>query len=111
MYTEKCIREFNAISNALHRDISRLAGNDQEIAILVNGYIAYYAQQNIIIQVTDMSHYPGEAPGYDWSVVTYTWRETGQYIHITGVLPAPVSHFQLDYFYNISAYVDAMRRI
>jgi len=109
MYTDKCIREFHTISNSLWRDISRLAGHDQEIAILVDGYIVYYRQQNIVIEVTDMSH-SGAMAGSGATVV-YTTREGSQYIHISGMLPTPVSHFRLDYFYNISAYMEAMRGI
>jgi len=118
MYTDKCIREFQIISNALHRDISRLSGHTQEIAILADGYIAYYAQQNIIIQITDMSLNVGDMSNsvaeshiYTGATVIYTWRYSYQYIHISGMLPDPVSHFRLDYFYNISAYMEAMRRI
>ena len=110
MYTEKCIREFQTISHALHRDMSALAarGEISEIAILVDGYANYYRQHNIIIDVT---HTPHEAPTYTGAVVSYTWLETGQYIHITGPLPEPLTHFSLCYFYNITSYMDDMRSI
>jgi len=115
MYTEKCIREFQAISNALYRDIFALASRDDifanEIAILIDGYIAYYGQHNIIIEVTDLTHTLGEAPNYAGPVVMYSQRETGRYIHISGALPQPLAHLRLDYFYNITAYMDDMRSI
>jgi len=138
MYTDKCVREFHAISHSLWRDISRLEGRGQDIAILIDGYITYYLQHNIVLQVEDMSHMRADGHGeestvnsqreaeqgvnYDGqastvadqaagAVVRYDMRETGQYIHISGMLAPPISHFRLDYFYNISAYMEAMRRI
>jgi len=115
MYTDKCIREFQTISHALYRDLYTLAGRGQlyaqEIAILVDGYAIYFRQQNIIIEIMDLTLVPWYTPEYAGAVVTYSQRETGQYIHIFGALPEPLGHFRLDYFYNITAYMDNMRRI
>jgi len=112
MYTEKCIREFQTIAHALSRDLSVLAGQGQvfahEVNTLVYGYAAHYRQHDIIIEVVD-NILP--APAYTGAVVTYDIRATGTYIHISGPLPEPLSRFHLDYFYNISAYIEEMNRI
>jgi len=113
MYTEKCIREFYSISNALHRDLSRLTGQEQnfrgEITILLDGYALYFYQQEILIDITE-SH-PSDDEAYDGIMVSYITLETGQYIHITGILPEPLEHFRLFYYYNITDYIDDMNRI
>jgi len=110
MYTDKCIREFHSISSALFFDLHALVGQDrffaQEIAILVDGYISYFYQHGIIIEVTEYGH-----TAYAGAVVSYITLETGQYIHISGALPAPLEIFRLYYFYNITAYMEDMSRI
>jgi len=111
MYTDKCIREFQTIAHALNRDLSVLVGQGQvfahEVSILVDGYAAHYSLHDIIIEVRDNI----SAAPYTGAVVTYIMLETGRYIHISGILPEPLSRFQLDYFYNISAYTEEMNRI
>ncbi|MCL2572722.1 MAG: HAMP domain-containing histidine kinase [Defluviitaleaceae bacterium] len=106
MYTDKCIREFQTISHSLFRDISNLAGREQEISILIDGYTAYYRQHDIVLEVTYVAPSP-----YTRAVLAYTYRETGQYIHISGHLPDPLSHIHIDYFYNITRYIEDMSRI
>jgi len=112
MYTDKCIREFQTISHALSRDLESLVVQGlvsaHDINILVEGYAAHYMLHNIIIQVVDNISLAAANTG---AVVTYISLETGRYIHISGPLPEPLSRFQLDYFYNISAYVEEMNRI
>jgi len=112
MYTEKCIREFQTIAHALSRDIETLARqgqvSGQDVNILAEGYAAHYRLHDIIIEIRDNI---SPAPAYTGAVVAYVPRATGQYIHIYGPLPEPLSRFQLDYFYNISAYVEEMSRI
>jgi signal transduction histidine kinase len=120
-YKDKCIREYQTIAHTLFKDLSQLSIRDvsfsNELNNLLDGYTVYYRQNNIIIEITDMSWHGGRIGSENDNgistdvVMTYIVRDNDYFIFITGVLSAPFQHFRFDYYYNITDHISEIQSI
>ena len=113
MLQEKAAREFQTITTSLAHAMApiyaRFPGGQEfygEVARIFAGYIHYYQQHNIELNLTRMA----EENGGD-AVLAFDQVDDTHFILISGALPNPFRHFRLEYALDITVNITDMQGI
>ena len=113
MLREKAAREFQTITTSLSRDMSliyaRFPGGPEfhgEVANIFAGYIHYYQQHNIELELTRT---PEENEGE--ALLTIEGIDDKHFVLIDGALPNPFRHYRLTYLLDITVNITDMQEI
>ena len=119
MLREQSISQFQTITSSLGREIGVLYGRSATFPATdfysavddrIRGYARYYSRHNVHLSVTDLALL-GQTDRPDQAEVSFVNRGQGHFIYITGLLPEPFGHLQLNYNLDITENIADMQNI